>query len=335
MRCTASTPRERVAISLAAAPAMPFPNTAPSGPTSSTPSPAPKLPSQRTTPTASRLLPFVGDRTTRAVVDVEPAVDALAEPQPELERRRRLAAGGEPRPALLPGDDRAEHVLAAACGDHGGDRGGGGQLGGQHLAPHPAAAELGALPERRACDLPPVRDRLGAGRAGPARVDSVHLGQEDEQRGARQDRHDRRESVVVAERDLVGRGRVVLVHDRDRPAGEQLAQGVADVEVGGAVRDLGGGEQDLRAEQTLAAQSPIPRGLEPAPGRAPTRPAARAGSAAAGRAPAGAARARSPLRRRRRRVSRRARAPRSRRRARRVRPPARARRGRRPGSNPA
>ena len=239
-------------------------------------------------------LALVGDRPARAGVDVEAAVDALAEPQPELERRRRVAARREAGAARLAGDDRAEHVLAAAGRDHGRDRRRGGELGGQHLAPHPAAAERGARRRaRRAPTSAPSAIGSAPGVPGRARVDAVDLGQQHEQRGAGQHGDDRGERVVVAERDLVGRRRVVLVHDRHRAAREQLAQRVADVEVRGAVGDLGGGEQDLRAEQRPrgAARGPTRPGA--APGRAPRPPAARAARAAAVRARAGAGRARS------------------------------------------
>src|SRR4051812_49657680 len=59
-------------------------------------------------------LPLPGDRAARAFVDHQPAFDALAEAQPELERRRRVGAGGEARAARLARDDGAEHVLTAA-----------------------------------------------------------------------------------------------------------------------------------------------------------------------------------------------------------------------------
>ena len=56
----------------------------------------------------------------------------------------------------------------------------------------------------------------------------------------RQDGDLRRQRVVVAEGDLVGRGRVVLVHDRNRPEPEQRVEGVADVDVRLPVGDVGG-----------------------------------------------------------------------------------------------
>ena len=50
----------------------------------------------------------------------------------------------------------------------------------------------------------------------------------------------RGQGVVVAEGDLVGGRRVVLVHDRDRAEPEQRVEGVADVDVRLPVGDVGG-----------------------------------------------------------------------------------------------
>jgi hypothetical protein len=66
------------------------------------------------------------------------------------------------------------------------------------------------------------------------RVEPADVGQQHQPIGADQDRNLGGEEVVVAERDLVGGGRVVLVDHRDHPPVEQLAQGVARVQVVGA-----------------------------------------------------------------------------------------------------
>ena len=67
-----------------------------------------------------------------------------------------------------------------------------------------------------------------------ARVGREHpvgVGQQHQQLGAEQDRDLGGEEVVVAERDLVGGGRVILVDHRDDAPVEQLAQRLARVQV--------------------------------------------------------------------------------------------------------
>ena len=99
-----------------------------------------------------------------------------------------------------------------------------------------AASTLLCMPPRpRRDDAPnttgsavsPSVDELGARRPGAAGVHAVDLGEEDEQPRAHEDRDLRRERVVVAEGDLVGRRRVVLVHDRDGAA-RRRAPGARD-----------------------------------------------------------------------------------------------------------
>ncbi len=85
-------------------------------------------------------------------------------------------------------------------------------------------------------------------------VEPVDVGQQHEQVGARQDRHLRRQEVVVAEGDLIGGGGVVLVDDRHHPPVEQLAQGLARVEVVGAGAHVHEREQHLGGDQLALAQ---------------------------------------------------------------------------------
>ena len=54
-------------------------------------------------------------------------------------------------------------------------------------------------------------------------VQAVDVGQQDQLVGGDQHRDLRREEVVVAEGDLIGRGRVVLVDHRQHPPLEQRA----------------------------------------------------------------------------------------------------------------
>ena len=140
----------------------------------------------------------------------------------------------------------------------GGDR----HLRGGDLALHPAAPERGGLAEHGAVDRGPVADRLGARLARRAREDALRLGQQHEQARAGEDRDLGRERVVVAERDLVGRGRVVLVHDGHGAEHVERRERVARVDVGPPVGDLPPGEEDLRRGDALAAEGVVPRGLQ-------------------------------------------------------------------------
>ena len=107
--------------------------------------------------------------------------------------------------------------------------------------------------ERR--EVPDLADdaRVGiAPRVG--RVETVGIGQQDQFLGAHQHRHLRRQEVVVPERDLVGRGRVVLVDDRQHAPLQQLGERLARVQVVGAGAHVKEREQHLGAGQALRAQ---------------------------------------------------------------------------------
>ena len=160
---------------------------------------------------------------------------------PELERRlARSSAALEAGAPALPGDDRNEHRLGLAGRDHRRDPGAGGELRGRDLAPHAAAAETRSATEPDRGRERAVVEQLRARRPRRARVDAVDLGEQHEQPGVRQDGDLSRQGVVVAEGDLVGGRRIVLVHDRDRPEPEQRIEGVADVDVRLPVGDVGG-----------------------------------------------------------------------------------------------
>src|SRR5215216_4725642 len=87
-------------------------------------------------PDAEETRPFLDERAACARVHVEPSGDWLPEAEPELERRRAAIVGRETGPASLTGEDRAEHLVTAATGDHGRDAGRARHLSGEHLAPH-------------------------------------------------------------------------------------------------------------------------------------------------------------------------------------------------------
>ena len=104
-----------------------------------------------------------------------------------------------------------------------------------------------------------ARRRVGARIGGEQAVD---VRQQDEQVGADEDRHLRGEEVVVAEGDLVGRRRVVLVDDRDDAPVEQPAQRLARVEVVGARAHVEEGQQHLRARHAALAQQLVVDAVE-------------------------------------------------------------------------
>ena len=88
-------------------------------------------------------------------------------------------------------------------------------------------------------------DQLRGAGARVAVVDAVDVGQQDERVGPGDVRHERGEPVVVAEPDLLGGDRVVLVDDRQRAEGEQPVDGLLGVAVVAAAGQVVGGQQHL------------------------------------------------------------------------------------------
>src|SRR5207245_376762 len=116
--------------------------------------------------------PFLDERPPRALVDEEPPGDGLTEAKPELEGRLGTLARREARAPILAGHDRAEDRLALPAGDHRRDARGRRHLGRDHLAPHAAAAEVGAgsdLRLPRELSLEQELRARGARRGAPAR----------------------------------------------------------------------------------------------------------------------------------------------------------------------
>ena len=111
-----------------------------------------------------------------------------------------------------------------------------------------------------------VLDEVDERRAGidarVGRVEPAGVGEQDEQVRAGQHRHLGGEEVVVAEADLVGGGRVVLVDDRDDAPVEQLAQRAARVDVVGARAHVEERQQHLRGGQPAVAQQLVVDAVE-------------------------------------------------------------------------
>ncbi len=105
-------------------------------------------------------------------------------------------------------------------------------------------------------------DELRPGLPGSSRVDALDLGQEHQQPGLNEHGDLGGERVVVAEGDLVGRGRVVLVDHRHRVEGEQRLDRVARVDIGAAVGDVAGRQEDLGGVEAFRGKSALPRLLE-------------------------------------------------------------------------
>ena len=144
--------------------------------------------------------------------------------------------------------------------DHHRNPGGARHLGGGDLAAHPTGAECGRPdPDPVAvelCEVGDLLDQLGV--LGPARVGGVEpldVGQQDQQPRLEQHRHLSREEVVVAERDLVGRRRVVFVHDRHDAPVEQTAERLARVQVVHPRSDVERGQQHLGGVELGAGEA--------------------------------------------------------------------------------
>jgi len=203
-------------------------------------------------------------RALRSIVDDETPDRRLRVTKPELERGAAVdILGSKARPSSLPGDDRAEHLAGPTGGDHRRNAGGSSEPCGCDLARHSAAAERASSTESRAIGGGTVGEQLRIRASGMRCIDAVHLGQEDKQSRARQDRDLRGQRVVVAERDLVRRGRVVLVHDGNDAELQQRVECVADIDVARTLRQIGRREQDLRGLDPRRAQRRVPGGLEP------------------------------------------------------------------------
>ena len=88
-------------------------------------------------------------------------------------------------------------------------------------------------------------DQPGRPGARVAVVDAVDVGEQDQRVGPGDVRDQRGQPVVVAEPDLLGGDRVVLVHDRQRAERQQPLHGLLGVAVVAAPGQVVGGQQHL------------------------------------------------------------------------------------------
>ena len=186
-------------------------------------------------------------RTHRALVEQQPAARAAGVPQPEL------AGTG---PATGRGEERADPLPRQRGGGLGGGRDDDGDAGLRRdqrrldLGRHAAGADAVALGGAEGDGGEVGRtgdgvDELGGTHARIAVVDAVHVGEQDERVGLGDVRDEGGEAVVVAEPDLLGRHRVVLVDDRQRPEREQPLHRLVGVAVVAAPGQVVGGQQHL------------------------------------------------------------------------------------------
>ena len=204
----------------------------------------------------------LAQRAGGARVDPHRAVGRLRVAQPELERRVAALPRREGRALPLAVERARQRVGAQAVGDDRRDPARRGHLGGDDLGAHAAGAERrGRMADLHALERLEVGDLLHERRAGVrarvAGVEAVGVGEQDEPVRADEHRDLRGEEVVVAEGDLVGGRRVVLVDDRHDAEVQQPAQGLTRVEVVRPRAHVEEREQHLRGHHAALAQQAV------------------------------------------------------------------------------
>ncbi len=159
----------------------------------------------------------------------------------------RAASGGQERVRLATADDQGVRTAS------------GGALGGANLGDHAALgyARTGAAGHGFEAAIIGASFLDQGGRRIKARIGAVEaglVGKNDQRLGLHQIGHQRPQRIVVAELDLVGDHRVVLVDDRHHAQIEQGLQGRAGIEVTRAVSQVLVGQQNLRGLQTVAEE---------------------------------------------------------------------------------
>src|SRR5574337_1366148 len=175
------------------------------------------------------------ERRRGARVDEYGALELERSADPRLAGRDRIRGGEKPGAASALGDARERMGDASVGDDHMRSRGGRNPRR-LDLGAHPPARQFGAGASRHRLDLgrDPLHNRQqpGPGVVGRRRVvESGHVGEKDEQVGARHGGDARREAVVVAVANLARRDRIVLVDDRNGAYGGKTRQSGARVEI--------------------------------------------------------------------------------------------------------
>ena len=213
-------------------------------------------------------MPALGHRPPGAVVHHQPSAHracrgAATACTPRAGPRRP----GSACPDRGPRRPRRWRPRRKAGGDHGLDAArardpGRAQLGGD-------AARAPARPGRRRFrhglglrGVQDLGDQARVGRRWIAVIHAVDVGQQHQKPRLQHKRDVRGQGIVVAEGDLVGRGRVVLVHDRHDAPRHQPAQGAARVHVRAAAVDVGLGQEHLADVQVVAGKRALPVHLQ-------------------------------------------------------------------------
>ncbi len=123
----------------------------------------------------------------------------------------------------------------------------------------PPLPQMPCVPPAERLDLPRdlrhFLDQLALGIDPRVAVEqAVHIGQIQQQIGIHACRHQRRERVVVAEPNLLGRNGVVLIDNRQAAEPQQRIERVAGVEIPQAVVEVVARDQHLRGDDAVAGE---------------------------------------------------------------------------------
>ena len=227
--------------------------TTPSGPTISSTSPRAKLPDAVWTPAASRLAPPRSARAapasivSRPLAVSPPASHALRALAPFSATNRRVPRRGRQRPVDPPRGDR--QMRARGVGDaRRGDL--------RHHAARSHARRRSGVGHRldRGIDAFDPRDMVGAGQRRVLVVKSVDVGQQHDTARARRLRDARRQPVVVAKADFLGRDAVIFVDDRHHAQAEQPVERRRGIQITPPVLQIVERHQYLRRGQPFGRQ---------------------------------------------------------------------------------
>ena len=205
-----------------------------------------------------------GQRPLRTGVDMHRTHHLGGEGDPQLARRQGAIVRLERRADEFRGHGAGEHIGSRRAGDHRTHprprrHPRSGQLR-RHAATSPSAATgVGPDGEQRvtgAHQRDQRRRRIAARIGG---VHAVHVGQQHEHVGADTVRDQGSEPIVVAVPQLVVGDGVVLVDHRHTTQLQQPVDGVAGVQVLGAVGEVVWIEQDLGADDAMAGELPVVR----------------------------------------------------------------------------